>query len=144
LARDLAQLRVHGEGCGGRRAAYAGFASLLASAGTLVCCALPALLVAVGAGAAVLASAVTAFPALVWLSEYQEAIFAGAAVMLLLAGVMQWRSRALPCPVDPVLAKACMRTRRVGLAVYLGSVAVFGVGALFAFVLPWAMSSSAV
>ena len=126
------------EGSGARRAAYAGFASLLTSAGTLVCCALPALLVAVGAGA-VLASAVAAFPALVWVSEYKEAIFAGAAVMLLLAGVMQWRSRALPCPVDPALAKACMRTRRTGLTVYLVSVGVFAVGALFAFVLPWAM-----
>jgi hypothetical protein len=118
-----------------RHAAAAGYASLLTSAGTLVCCALPALLVAVGAGA-VLASAVSAMPALVWLSEYKGYVFSLAAVMLVIAGVMQWRARSLPCPADRMLAAACRRTRKLGLAIYLASVTLFCVGGFFAFVLP--------
>lgn len=118
-----------------RGATLAGYASLLTSTGTLVCCALPALLVAVGAGA-VLASAVTAFPALVWLSEYKALVFGGSGLMLGAAGMMQWQARSLPCPVDPAQAAACARTRRVSAGVYLFSVAVFLVGAFFAFGLP--------
>ncbi len=124
---------------GVRGAAIAGYASLVTSAGTLVCCTLPALLVAVGAGA-VLASAVTAFPALVWLSEYKELVFGVAGAMLAVAGVLQWRARRTPCPIDPVLAAACGRTRRVSIAVYAVSVALFAIGALFALVLPWFLS----
>ena len=118
-----------------RDAEIAGYASLVTSAGTLVCCTIPALLVALGAGA-VLASAVTAFPALVWLSEHKLAVFGAAAVMLCIAGVLQWRARAAPCPPDPAQAAACRRTRAASGIVYAVSVATFAVGALFAFVLP--------
>ena len=118
-----------------RQAEVAGTLSLLTSAGTLVCCAIPALLVAIGAGAA-LASAVAALPALVWLSEYKSSVFGVAAAMLVMAGVLQWRARSLPCPADPTLAVACARTRRVSKAIYAISVAIFGVGSIFAFVLP--------
>ncbi len=110
--------------------------SLLVSGGTLVCCALPALLVTIGAGAA-LSSLIAVVPQLVWLSEYKAAVFSGAAVMLVLAGVMQWRARSLPCPADPALAAACMRTRRFSLRVYGLSVAIFLIGAFFAFVATW-------
>ena len=118
-----------------RRAEFAGAVSLLTSAGTLVCCTLPALLVALGAGA-VLASAVSAFPALVWLSEYKLAVFGAAGAMLAVAGALQWRSRFIACPPDPALAAACARTRRVSRSIYAVSVTIFGIGALFAFVLP--------
>lgn len=113
----------------------AGYASLLTSTGTLVCCALPALLVAVGAGA-VLASAVTTFPALVWLSEYKALVFGVAGLMLVAAGTLQWRARSLPCPADPAQAAACTRIRRLSAGVYLFSVVVFLIGAFFAFGLP--------
>lgn len=110
--------------------------SLLTSGGTLVCCALPALLVAVGAGAA-LSSLVSAVPQLVWLSEHKERVFAAAAVMLAVAGVLQWRARSLPCPVDPALAAACTRTRKSTLQVYALSLVIFLTGGFFAFVAPF-------
>lgn len=44
--------------------------ALLASSAPLLCCVLPAFLVAVGAGAA-LAGLVTALPQLIWLSEHK-------------------------------------------------------------------------
>ncbi len=119
-----------------RQARFAGGVSLLTSAGTLVCCTIPALLVAMGAGAA-LASAVSAFPALVWLSEYKGVVFGAAGAMLVVAGAMQWRARSAPCPADPVLADTCLRTRRISRRVYAISVLTFGVGAFFAFALPY-------
>lgn len=109
--------------------------SLFTSTSTLICCALPALLVAIGAGAA-LSSLVSAVPQLVWLSEHKTPVFGIAGAMLLLAGWMQWNARNAPCPADPALAHACQRTRRNSLRVYWLSVAIFAVGAWFAFAAP--------
>ncbi len=109
--------------------------SLFTSGSTLVCCAIPALLVAIGAGAA-LSSAVSAVPQLVWISEHKEEIFLTATAMLVLSGVMQWQAAHLPCPVDPALAAACTRTRKISSRVYLISVALYLVGGFFAFAAP--------
>jgi len=125
IALDRATRGAHG----------ATWAALFASAGTLVCCALPALLVTIGAGA-VLASAVSAVPQLVWLSEHKLAVFATAAVLLSAAGVLQWRARAAPCPSDPALASACARARRMSRGVYFASLGLFAIGGWFAFVAP--------
>jgi len=111
------------------------FLSLFTSGSTLICCALPALLVSIGAGA-VMAGLVTNFPQLVWLSEHKAPLFAVAALMLSIAGIMQWRARSLPCPADPALAAACNRTRKIALWTYAISVAVFAVGFFFAFIAP--------
>jgi len=109
--------------------------SLCTSSGTLLCCALPAMLVTLGAGAA-LSSVIAVFPQIVWLSEHKETIFALAAAMLALAGFMQWRARTLPCPIDPALAAACTRTRTISLRMYLISLIIFLIGGYFAFIAP--------
>lgn len=109
--------------------------TLLASGGTLVCCVLPAVMVALGAGAA-LAGLVTAVPQLVWLSEHKAAVFALAAVLLALSGLMLWRARTLPCPADPALASACKRLRRMSVTLWLVAAVCTALGASFAFVLP--------
>ena len=109
--------------------------TLLAGGGTLVCCVLPAVMVALGAGAA-LAGLVTAVPQLVWLSEHKAAVFGLAFTLLVLSGVMLWRARTLPCPSDPVLARACTRLRRVSLVLWSVAMACTVLGAVFAFVLP--------
>jgi hypothetical protein len=113
-----------------------GYVSLLASGSTLLCCALPALLVAIGAGAA-LAGLVTTFPALVWLSNHKEETFSLSATMLCLAGWLQWKNKSAPCPIDPQLAKQCQQTKMISRKVYFFSVSIFFVGVLFAFVLPF-------
>lgn len=122
----------------GYRETLAPILSLFLSTGTLVCCALPALFITLGMGAA-LAGLVSSFPQLVWLSEHKALVFGLAAVMLILAGVMQWQARNLPCPIDPAQAKACKRMRRVGIYIYLFSVFVFLTGAFFAFVAPYVL-----
>lgn len=118
-----------------RRNAGLAFLALLASSGTLVCCVLPALMVALGAGAA-LAGLVTAVPQLVWLSEHKALVFGVAAAALVLAGVAIWRSRRASCPADPALAAACVRLRRCSAALYALALIAFGTGVAFAFVLP--------
>lgn len=109
--------------------------TLLASSGTLVCCVLPAVMVALGAGAA-LAGLVTAVPQLVWLSEHKDAVFGLALALLLLSGALLWRARRLACPTDPTLARACGRLRRASFALWGVAAACTLLGAVFAFVLP--------
>jgi hypothetical protein len=109
--------------------------SIFTSAGTLVCCALPAALVAIGAGAT-LVTVVGAVPQLVWLSEHKVGLFVVAGIMLALAGYLQYRARFAPCPADPRLAAQCERARRVSLRVYWISVAICAVGFCFAFIAP--------
>jgi hypothetical protein len=114
---------------------WASVASLFASSGTLVCCALPALLVALGAGA-VLSSLVSVAPQLVWLSEHKEGLFIAAGLMLAASGWLQWRNRTAPCPTYPALRSACLRTRKASARVYGVSVLIYAVGGWFAFVQP--------
>ena len=109
--------------------------TLFASSSTLICCAIPALLVALGAGAT-LSTVVSIFPKIVWVSEHKIEVFTFAGLMLTISGLMQWRGRYAPCPVDPVLRDACMRTRKTSLVVYLTSLFVYLTGGWFAFVQP--------
>jgi hypothetical protein len=109
--------------------------ALLTSSGTLVCCVLPALLVALGAGAS-LAGLVTTFPQLIWMSEHKEWVFGVAGMVLLGSGAMLWRARMLPCPIDPVAARTCARLRRVSHASFFTAATLYLLGFTFAFVLP--------
>jgi hypothetical protein len=107
--------------------------SLMTSLSTLVCCALPAALVAIGAGAA-LAGLVSAVPQLVFLSEHKAVVFGISGTLLAASALMRYVNRNAPCPVDPAQAAACMRLRRVGGITLYGSFAVYVVGFFFAFV----------
>lgn len=109
--------------------------SLLTSGSTLVCCALPATMVAIGSAAA-LSSLISMFPQLIWLSEHKAWVFGLAGAMLVIAGYLQWKSRKLPCPVDKSLAEICASTRKNALYVYGLSVAIYAIGAFFAFIAP--------
>jgi hypothetical protein len=111
------------------------FGTLLASSATLVCCVLPAVMVSVGAGAA-LVGLVSAFPQLVWLSENKAWVFGITAILLALSGALLWHARSLPCPADSAAARSCTRLRRISGILYLVAVGSFGVGAVFAFVIP--------
>lgn len=115
------------------------FGTLLASSTTLLCCVLPAVMVSLGAGAA-LAGLVSAVPQLVWLSEHKLLVFGVAGVLLAGSGALLWRARRLPCPVDPSAARSCTRLRRISAILYGLSLAGYGLGATFAFVLPALMA----
>jgi uncharacterized iron-regulated membrane protein len=116
----------------------ANIVSLFTSTSTLLCCALPALLVALGAGAA-LSSLISVVPQLVWVSEHKSLVFGLAGSMLLLAGILQWRARNAPCPTDPTLAALCAKTRKNSLRVYWFSVGIFAIGGWFGLIAPLLM-----
>jgi hypothetical protein len=118
-----------------RRNVGVAFGSLLASSATLVCCVLPAVLVSLGAGAA-LVGLVSAFPQLVWLSEHKSWVFGIAGLLLVASGVMLWHARRLPCPADPAAARSCTRLRRISAVLYAIAAGSFLLGGAFAFVFP--------
>lgn len=106
--------------------------ALFASVSTLLCCALPALLVTIGAGA-VMAGLAANVPGLVWLSAHKGPLFAVAGAMLVAAAFAKWAMRNAPCPADARLAKACIRMRRMGTITLIVAAVVYGVGFFFAF-----------
>ena len=106
--------------------------SLFTSLSTLICCALPALLVTIGAGAA-LASILHVIPWLVYLSKYKVYTFLFSGLMLTIAGFFMYRSRNDPCPMTKS-SKACKRMRKVSLYIYFLSVLIFLIGFFFAFI----------
>ena len=58
---------------------------------------------------------------------------AGTGLVLIASGAWQWHARTLPCPVDPVKARACTRLRRISWTLWGISVAAFCIGGFFAF-----------
>lgn len=107
--------------------------TLFTSFSTLICCALPALFVALGAGA-VLAGVVSAFPQLVWLSEHKVGLFILAGTLLFVSGISRYQARHAPCPIDPAEAKACLKLRRLSGGIFWVSVAIYATGFFFAFI----------
>lgn len=116
----------------GWRNSLAPMAALLGGAGTLVCCALPALFVSLGMGSAV-AGLVTAVPQITLFSEHKPLVFVGSGVLILGAAAMQWRARSMPCPADPAQAAACRRLRAVSWVILGLATFTWAVGAFYAF-----------
>jgi uncharacterized iron-regulated membrane protein len=114
--------------------------ALFATSATLICCVLPAALVSLGAGAAVV-GLVTAVPQLVWLSEHKAGVFGIAGAFLIVSGTVLWASRRLPCPADPAAARSCRHLRRISVRLYVVAAVFFALGALFTFVLPRVLSA---
>ena len=99
---------------------------LFASSTTLVCCALPILLVSLGLGA-VSASLFANLPFLVTLAQYKAWMFAGSGGVLLLAAWLLFRpGRA--CPADPDLAEQCEKAHRWNTRLYWVSVGIWVIG----------------
>ena len=108
------------------------YLTLFGSVGTLLCCALPALLVSLGLGA-VIAGLASNIPALIWASENKTHMFIFAGLMLAVNGLLIWRNRNAPCPLDPKLRDACITGRKYSRNVYFFSLTVFLIGFFFAY-----------
>lgn len=81
--------------------------TLLVSSSTLICCALPILLVSLGFGATV-ASLTSSLPVLVTMAENKEWLLFVSLALLVSTGWLLW-GRAQQCPGDPTLARRCAR-----------------------------------
>ncbi len=108
-----------------------GWISLFASAGTWICCALPILLVTLGAGAT-LAGLTQQFPVLIVLGLHKNWMFAISAGLLMVAAGLTWRS-GQHCPTDPALAQQCQRARQWSKRVLLVSMIVWAIGFVAAY-----------
>ena len=106
--------------------------ALFASTGTLVCCALPILLVSLADLGALVASVTESFPFLITLSLYKGWVFAGSGAMLAAAGWLLWRP-GRTCPTDPGLARWCDKFQTWNRRILLTSGAVWCVGFVAAF-----------
>ena len=121
-----------------------GWVSLFTSAGTLVCCALPSLLVLVGLGATV-ASLLSAAPWLVTLSQHKGWVFAGAGLLMALNVVYVYgltprlRAAHRTCPSDDA-GSPCGPAERFTRVMLWTSVALYGVGAFTAYGLGWLLT----
>ena len=106
--------------------------ALFTSVTTLICCALPAMLVLLGMGA-VWSGVLGAVPGITWFGANKTLVFSVTGLVLIASGAWQWHARNLPCPVDPVKARACTRLRRISWTLWGISVAAFCIGGFFAF-----------
>ena len=113
--------------------------ALFSSFGTLICCALPAMLVALGAGA-VVAGLVTAVPQIVAISVYKNFVFAGAGGLLAVAAAMRYATRNAPCPIDPAEAAACRGLRRISGWILGAAALVYAIGFFFAYLAVYLMA----
>lgn len=113
-------------------------ASLFASTSTLLCCALPTLLVTLGLGA-VVAGGVASLPWLVALSQHKEWVFLGTG--LLIAGnwrlLSRWERTVTSCEIPAggsSVDSACAIASRFSRVVLWVSTALYAIGFTVAFV----------
>tara|TARA_B110000196_G_C21134350_1_gene660210 strand:+ start:1614 stop:1994 length:381 start_codon:yes stop_codon:yes gene_type:complete len=109
------------------------FLSLMTSFSTLICCALPALLVTIGAGA-VLAGLISSVPQIILLSKYKTLVFSIAGLLIIIGGFFRWINRNAACPIDPIQARICMKIRAFSKWIYWSSVVLYFIGIFFAFI----------
>lgn len=107
--------------------------SLFTSFGTLLCCAIPSLLVTLGMGAT-LVSFLGKFPQLIWLSEHKAWLFGTSLVMLTVTFFVRRWSANRPCPIEA--REACERTKKWSGVVFWIAVMINLFGVFFTFVLP--------
>lgn len=113
-------------------------ASLFTSFSTLFCCALPALLVTLGLGAA-LAGFLMAFPWFQTIVKHHHLLFLIAGSFLLLNGLLLFRKRpGASCPPGKATegGSACETAHRWNFWIFWVSVGVFSIGAAFTYILP--------
>ena len=111
----------------------ASWLGLFTSLGTLICCAIPSTLVILGLGAT-MASFLSEFPQLIWLSENKGWVFGLSFFMLGVSYAAQRYAATQTCPIDK--KEDCEQTKSWSKPLFYVTLAINVVGALYAFVLP--------
>tara|TARA_R110002096_G_scaffold282544_5_gene476526 strand:- start:799 stop:1194 length:396 start_codon:yes stop_codon:yes gene_type:complete len=110
-----------------------GWLALFASLGTLLCCALPILLVALGFGA-VVATITYQLPWIVTLAEQKLWMFGISGGILVMCAWLIWRQRNI-CPADPALATRCQLSKRWNNRFFWTALIIWSIGFSSAFLL---------
>ena len=104
---------------------------LFSSTGTLICCALPILLVSLGMGATV-ASLVSQFPILITLSENKAGVFIFSGLLLLISIWTLYRP-GRSCPSAPDLSRSCQKSQQWNQRILWLSIIIWSIGFYAAF-----------
>ncbi len=105
--------------------------ALFASTGTLICCALPILLVSLGMGAAV-AAMTSAFPFLITLSQHKDLVFLLSGLLLAACGWSLYRPGHV-CPAERAGGASCRRLRTWNRRVFWAALVLWNTGFFAAF-----------
>lgn len=108
--------------------------SLFTSFSTLICCALPALMVTLGMGAA-LAGFIGEFPQFIWISEQKIWFFSVGGALLLSSLYLEFFRQPVACPIGE-LQEACTQTKNFSKPVLIVSLVFYLIGFSFAYVIP--------
>jgi len=115
------------------RQSFLSILSLFTSFGTLVCCALPALLVTLGMGASLI-SILGIFPWITVISEQKKIVFIISGIFLSLGFVNQYINNiSSSCPTDENEARICKNLKKVNWIILFFSSILYIVGLFFAF-----------
>ena len=107
--------------------------TLFTTSSTLLCCALPVLLVSLGLGS-VVASINYNIPGLFWLAQHKYWTLALSALMLSFLAWMIWRPNQ-SCPSDIELAQYCEISKKWNKRIFWISVIILSIGVFFSLIL---------
>jgi len=102
--------------------------ALFTSAGTLLCCALPAIISLIAGGSA-LASLVSNFPFLITLSKNKDIIFITAGAFILTSLYFTYFYKKDYCLIN----KDCAEARKLSKKILWTSIGIYSVGAFFSY-----------
>jgi len=105
--------------------------TLFATSGTLICCALPIILVTLGMGATV-AAITSSLPFLIVLSQHKVWVFIFSGLMLAISAWFIYRPNQ-SCPTDPQQAHACATAKKWNKRIHWFSVVIWSIGFFAAF-----------
>ncbi|OFW86892.1 MAG: hypothetical protein A3B66_07150 [Alphaproteobacteria bacterium RIFCSPHIGHO2_02_FULL_46_13] len=110
-----------------------GWLLLFTSSTTLICCALPLLLVSLGLGA-VSAALFSALPWLAWFGLYKIWTFSLAGLILAFAAWSIYRPNRY-CPSDPAMTEMCIKTTRWNKGMFWCAAVLWFIGFFTAYLL---------
>jgi mercuric ion transport protein len=117
------------------RESFITFIGLFASVSTILCCALPIILVMLGMGA-VFASLTSSFPLLTWLAERFIYLFLISSFLLTLSGYLIF-IKPNYCPTEPKAAKLCQKLKKINKIVWWFSLTTLITSLFFKYALLW-------
>ena len=109
------------------------FLGLFTSISTILCCALPIILVMLGMGA-VFASLTANFPFITYLAERAIYLFIISGTLLLVSGYFIFIAKQ-SCPTDKKLAEICNKTKKFNKIVWWISVVILLISLFFKYIL---------
>ena len=116
------------------RSAWLNYLSLFGSVGTLLCCALPSLLVLLGFGATV-AAVLSRVPCLVTLSKHKQFTFAASGILVAFGFANMYYIAPRLGNGSACATEACATASRVSKVLLWTSAGIYAVGFIVAFVL---------